>query len=72
MINSMIAVDAASPKAKDPVGERHLKGLRALKEEKLLEHHVAVTLEPRRRTVDGITLVPWREFLEQLWDGAYV
>jgi uncharacterized protein len=63
---------AIEVKAKDPVGERDLKGLRALKEEKLLEHHVAVTLEPRRRTVDGIALVPWREFLEQLWAGAFV
>lgn len=63
---------AIEVKAKDPVGERDLRGLRALKEESLLKHYVVVSLEPRSRTVDGIRIMPWKDFLERLWDGAFV
>jgi predicted AAA+ superfamily ATPase len=63
---------AIEVKAKDPVGERDLRGLRALKEEALLRHYVVVSLEPRPRTVDGIRIVPWTDFLERLWDGGFI
>jgi len=63
---------AIEVKAKDPVGERDLRGVRALKEEALLKHYVVVSLEQRARTVDGIRILPWRGFLDQLWAGAFV
>jgi predicted AAA+ superfamily ATPase len=63
---------AIEVKAKDPVGDRDLRGLRALREESKLKHYVAVSLEPRPRTVDGIRILPWNEFLDRLWDGAWV
>jgi predicted AAA+ superfamily ATPase len=63
---------AIEVKAKEPVGERDLRGLRALKEEALLKHYVVVSLEPRARTVDGIRILPWRQFLDQLWAGEFV
>jgi predicted AAA+ superfamily ATPase len=63
---------AVEVKAKEPVGERDLRGLRALKEERLLKHYVVVSLEPRPRTVDGIRILPWQEFLAELWHGAFV
>ena len=63
---------AIEVKAKDPVGERDLRGLRALKEESLLKHYVVVSLEPRPRTVDGVRILPWKDFLERLWDGRFV
>jgi predicted AAA+ superfamily ATPase len=63
---------AVEVKAKEPVGERDLRGLRALKEERLLRHYVVVSLEPRPRAVDGIRILPWQHFLEELWDGAFV
>jgi predicted AAA+ superfamily ATPase len=62
---------AIEVKAKDPVGERDLRGLRALREEGMLKAYVVVTLESRPRTVDGIRLLPWRHFLAELWDGAF-
>ncbi len=31
-----------------------------------------VSLESRRRAVEGIRILPWQEFLAELWDGAYV
>jgi hypothetical protein len=46
--------------------------VRALKEEGLLKHYVVVSLEPRRRTVEGIRILPWQAFLAELWDGGYV
>jgi predicted AAA+ superfamily ATPase len=63
-------VTAIETKAKDPVGERDLRGLRALKEERLLKRYIVVTLEQRPRTIAGIRLLPWKEFLEELWAGA--
>gem|GEM_PF-5002609 len=43
--------------------------LRALKKEKLLPRHSVVCREPERRTADGIELLPWQEFMQELWSG---
>jgi predicted AAA+ superfamily ATPase len=63
---------AIEVKAKETIGERDLRGLRALIEEANLDAYVVVTMERRRRQVDGIELLPWRSFLERLWSGAWV
>ena len=63
---------AIEVKSKDPVGDRDLRGIRALKEEALLKNYIVVSLEPRPRTVGGIRILPWKDFLEKLWDGALV
>jgi predicted AAA+ superfamily ATPase len=63
---------AIEVKAKDPVADRDLRGLRALREERLLRDYVVVSLEARPRAVDGIRVLPWRQFLEELWDGRFV
>ena len=63
---------AIEVKSKDPVGDRDLRGIRALKEEALLKNYIVVSLEPRPRTVEGIRILPWKGFLERLWDGALV
>ncbi|MFC1500567.1 ATP-binding protein [Candidatus Zixiibacteriota bacterium] len=47
-----------------------LKGLRALREEHTPKHSLVVSrVENRRRTEDGIDIVPWREFCHELWAG---
>jgi predicted AAA+ superfamily ATPase len=61
---------AIETKAKNPVGERDLRGLRALQEENLLKRYVVASLEPRPRTSHGIQILPWDHFLELLWDGV--
>jgi len=48
-----------------------LKSLRALGEEKKLKRYLCVSLEPRKRTVEEMTLLPVREFLEALWNREY-
>ena len=60
---------AVEVKAARAVGGRHLKGLRALAEEKLLARHILVSMDPYPRVVDGILLLPWEQFLDRLWDG---
>lgn len=58
-------------KAKERVGDGDLKGLRALAEEVPLARRVVVSRErQRRRTDDGIEVMPAEAFLRELWEGA--
>lgn len=61
---------AIEVKASANVTERQLGGLVALREEGLLRRYVLVCQEARRREVDGISIVPWREFMAELWAGT--
>ena len=63
---------AVETKAKAVVGARDLRGLRALREEGVFEHYILASMEPRGRLVDGIRILPWQVFLDELWDGALV
>ena len=62
---------AVEVKAKDSVSLNDLKSLRALAEEKKLKRYLCVCLEPRTRKADGIVILPFRKFLEALWNGEY-
>ena len=62
---------AIEVKAKVNVARRELRSLVALAEEKQVKRCLCVSLEPRRRKVGGITILPYREFLEALWGGEY-
>jgi predicted AAA+ superfamily ATPase len=49
--------------------DRHMKGLRAFKEEHKTRC-LLVTMDPRaRKTSDGILILPWKTFLERLWSN---
>ena len=51
------------------VRDKHLKGLRALREEGIHKRFLVVSLDNQKRvTADGIEIVPWKEFLTALWD----
>ena len=62
---------AIEVKAKETVSPQDVKSLRALAEERKLKRYVCVSLEARPRRVDGLALVPVREFLDALWSGEY-
>jgi predicted AAA+ superfamily ATPase len=62
---------AIEVKAKANVAPRELRSLHALAEEKKVKRALCVSLEPRRREASGITILPWREFLDALWAGEY-
>ena len=61
---------AVELKAKAVVGQRDLRGLRALREEGLLRDYLLVCMEREPRIVDGIRILPWEVFLDELWDGT--
>lgn len=55
------------------VSDQHLKGMRALREEKLIKDYVIVSLDRTpRQTEDGISILPWKEFRSRLWRGELV
>jgi predicted AAA+ superfamily ATPase len=62
---------AVEVKAKENLSASDLKSLRALAEEKKLKRYLCVSLEPRRRILKDLTLLPLREFLEALWNREY-
>ena len=54
------------------VHDGDLVGLRALKEEHRLRRAVVVCFERQPRTLSGgIEVLPWKQFLDQLWGGEF-
>lgn len=50
--------------------DKHLKNLRAFKEEHSARAFL-VSRDPKpRKTADDILILPWRDFLEMLWTGT--
>jgi predicted AAA+ superfamily ATPase len=62
---------AVEVKAKGNVAAQDMKSLKALSEEKGLKRFLCVSLEPRVRKVDQVTILPYKHFLEALWEGEY-
>lgn len=60
---------AIEVKAVKKISGKHLKGLKAFSEENLQTCQFLVCQEATRRTVDGVIIYPWREFLTDLWEG---
>ena len=56
-------------KATNMVSDKHLKGLKALKEEKCLKNYAIISQDPTERVVDGICIFPWKIFLKKLWNN---
>jgi predicted AAA+ superfamily ATPase len=62
---------AVEAKATTNVRAQDLRPLRALAEERKLRRYLCVTLEARRRLVDGVLVLPYAQFLEGLWSGEW-
>jgi len=62
---------AIEVKAKQNLSPVDLKSLNALTEEKKLKRYLCVSMEPRRRRIGDVIVLPYKEFLEELWGGAY-
>lgn len=60
---------AVEAKASATVSASDVKSLIALAEERRWKALLCVSLEPRRRTLGPVTVLPWREFLDRLWAG---
>ncbi|MGN0738698.1 MAG: ATP-binding protein [Treponema sp.] len=64
IVDEELAIEVKSARE---ISERHLKGLKALREENIFKRYIVVCQEERPRLVDGIEIFPWKYFLEQLW-----
>ncbi len=62
---------AVEVKSTRTITNDHLKGLKALAEEKQLKRYLCVAMVDRPRIVDGISVLPWQHFLEALWADEY-
>ncbi|MBI3541130.1 MAG: ATP-binding protein [Deltaproteobacteria bacterium] len=62
---------AIEVKGKSILRDDDLKGLKALKEEKKCKTHILVNLGEHPSTINGIQVLPWKIFLNQLWAGKF-
>src|SRR4030042_5803436 len=62
---------AVEVKAKENLSPQDIKSLRALSEESKLKRYLCVSLEPRTRKIEGVTILPYKVFLNALWNGEY-
>lgn len=69
VIDGHVAIEV---KASSLVHEKHLKGLHAITGQRDFPIHrrIVVCQEPHRRRMSGIDVIPYREFLEELWSGS--
>ncbi len=63
---------ALAVKAKKNISPNDIKSLRMLAEERKLKRYLCVSMEPRRRKVGNIDILPYKDFLDLLWDKAYI
>ncbi len=68
ILDNNIAVEVKSATV---IHDKHLKGLKALREEGIISRYFLVCREPRQRLVDGIHIMPWQDFLERLWSDEF-
>jgi predicted AAA+ superfamily ATPase len=68
VLGASVAVEVKSSAL---VHERDLRGLRAITEQDdfPIERRIVVSREPEPRRVEGIEILPWGLFLDQLWSG---
>lgn len=67
----MAIILALEAKAKNNLSPGDIKSLRMLAEEGKLKRYLCVSMEPRRRKIGTIDILPYKEFLDLLWDGAF-
>ncbi len=54
-------------KSSSRITDKHLKGLKALREEGLFENYGVICFETEKRIVDGIIIWPWKEFFQNVF-----
>ncbi len=70
ILDNKWAIEIKSSKS---VNDKHLKGLKALKEEGLIENYAVVSCDQNeRRTRENINIFPWKLFLEKLWNDEII
>lgn len=62
---------AVEVKAKKNISRHDVKSLLKLAEEKKLRRYLCVSLESRTRTFENVIILPYKKFLEALWNREY-
>jgi predicted AAA+ superfamily ATPase len=63
---------AIEEKSTDLVNALHLKGLKAFAEEYVVKNLIVVSNDNNPRKVDNILILPWKVFLERLWNDEII
>jgi len=67
VIGNKLAIEI---KGTDASKDKHFKGLKALREEGLVEKYILVSLDPIKRKYDNwCEVIPWQDFCSHLWQG---
>ena len=69
LIGDTIAIEV---KGTAMVKDKHCRGLNALAEDLELDHKIIVSMDLNRRLLGDVEVIPYREFLQQLWDHQLV
>ncbi len=74
LIGRQVAIEV---KATQRITDRHLRGLNALAEEKIVEDFYIISNDPLARVIDigsgkKTYALPWKEFLARLWAGEVI
>jgi predicted AAA+ superfamily ATPase len=72
-VDFLIGRDTAiEVKTAEKVHDKHLKGLRSLREENIFSRFILVSFDKtNRKTEDGIRILHWSRFLELLWNDDF-
>src|SRR3990167_1119331 len=62
---------AIEVKTASRVQDKHVKGLRALMEEKICRQYFLVSQDPLRRKIDNIEIIFWGDFLNEFGDDKF-
>ena len=70
VIENKVAIEVKTSKN---ITNKELKGLRAFMDENAVKDYIIVCRELFERTMDdGIRIMPWKVFLDRLWDGMII
>ena len=64
-----VAIEVKSTKMANP---RHLKGLKSFSEEYRVGKSILISNDPYPRQINDILVLPWKVFLQKLWDGEII
>jgi uncharacterized protein len=69
ILNNEIAIEV---KSTELVQDRHLKGLNKFSEGGKVKRKIVLSLDKNRRKIGDIEIIPYREFLNELWSGGVI
>lgn len=69
IIADEIAIEVKTTKS---INNKHLKGLKILQEENLCKKYFLISLDPIHRISEGIEIIYWENFLQNLWQNNYI